>query len=428
MGAPRRALALSPRGRTARVRRGLSSAAARPHRLPSTASRVRPVRILHLVANWKWTGPAEPALNVAWRQSLQHDVLFLSGAAPTGQESRILTHVRELDVATRDGFQLGKHARLRRNRQDSRRLAELIADWRPQIVHCHLDNDHRIASVAVARAGTVRLVRTAYDADGLPDSLRVRRVAQRALDGLIVTSQHGWDATLASYGGSARTVSMGGRSCPMALIEGGIDLERFDPGRFDRAATRRRLGLSPQHVAIGIVARVQSHRRFEILIDAHARAAAQHPELRLVVIGRGTHIRPLLLDPVAARGLSDSVISTGYLDGETYPATLGALDASLFLVPGSDGTCRALREQMAMGLASLVTARPPLPDIVEEGLSGLIVEESVDGLADGLSRLCAEHGLRERLRAGAADAARRRFDLRRQAAAVTAFYEDVLAR
>jgi glycosyltransferase involved in cell wall biosynthesis len=387
------------------------------------------LRILHLLANWKWTGPAEPALNVAWRQGLQHEVIFISGAAPEGQESRVLQHAREREVAVREGFRLSKHARLRGNREDAHRLEALLREFRPDIVHCHLDNDHRVASVAVARTGIGRLVRTAYDAAGLPATLRVRRIARRALDGLIVTSRHGWKGTLAAFGGDHRagTLMVAGRACPLVLIEGGIDLERFDPARHDRAAARAKLGLQPRHVAIGIVARVQPHRRFEILIEAHAHAVARCPDLRLVAIGRGTHIRPLLLDPVERRGLSDTVIATGYLGGDDYVSALGALDASMFLVPGSDGTCRALREQMAMGLASLVTPRPPLPDIVEEGRSGLIMEESVEGLTEGLTRLAGEPALRQRLRDGALDAARRRFDLRRQAAAVTAFYEKVLA-
>lgn len=385
------------------------------------------MRILHLFANWKWTGPAEPALNVAWRQSLEHDVLFVSGMAPEGKESLILPHVRDRDVPTREGFHLSKHARLRRNAEDARKLAALLEEWRPDVVHTHLDNDHRVASVAVARTGIGRLVRTIYDTDGLSGSLRMRRVVRRALDGLIVTTQNAWDGTLEHYGGSARSVSVDGRPRPMVLIEGGVDLERFDARRFDRAEQRSRLGLTDDQVAIGIVARVQPHRRFEILIEAHAQVSARHPELRLVVLGRGTNIQPLLLDPVADRGLEGSVLSTGYVAGDAYPAALSALDASLFLVPGSDGTCRALREQMALGLAPIVTPRAPLPEIVEEGVSGLVIEESVEGLVSAMERIVAEPGLRERLRTGARDAAARRFDVRVQAAAVTEFDRTLLA-
>lgn len=384
------------------------------------------MRILHLFSNWKWTGPAEPALNVAWKQCADHDVLFLSGKPVEGQESRIEPQARQRGVPTRDGFQLTKHARFRANRDDARRLVALLEEFRPDVVHTHLDNDHRVASMAVSRTGIGRLVRTAYDADGLSGSLRTRRVARRALDGLICATRSGFDRTLATYGGSARSVSVGGQPRPMTLIEGGIDLTRFDPTRFDREAQRAALGLEPDQVALGIVARVQGHRRFEILLEAHEAVVREHPQYRLVVIGRGTNIQPLLLDPIERMGLAGTVLTTGYLSGDDFPGALAALDGSLFLVPGSDGTCRALREQMAMGLPSIVTPRVPLPDIVEEGLSGLVVEESADGLAHGLRRLVSERELRKRLAAGALDAAQRRFDLGRQAETVTRFYEHVL--
>ncbi len=384
------------------------------------------MRILHLFSNWKWTGPAEPALNVAWRQCADHEVLFLSGEPSEGAQSRIVPEAESRGVPHRAGFLLGKHARFRANREDARRLAGLLEEFRPEIVHAHMDNDHRIASMAVARTGIGHLVRTAYDARGLSGGFRTRRVARRAMDGLIVNSRTAFDTTLHQYGGSASSVSVGGIPRPMTLIEGGVDLVRFDSRRFDRTAGRERIGLAPDDVGIGIVARVQGHRRFEILLEAHARIVRRHPQLKLVVIGRGTHIKALLLDPIERMGLAGSVISTGYLKHDEYPSALAGLDASLFLVPGSDGTCRALREQMAMGLPSIVTPRAPLPDIVEEGSSGLVVEESADGLAAGLERMVAEPDLRARMGQGAADAARRRFDIDSQAAATTAFYGTVI--
>jgi glycosyltransferase involved in cell wall biosynthesis len=384
------------------------------------------VRILHLFSNWKWTGPAEPALNLAWRQGDEHEVRFASGTSSGEVPSHITPHAEARGVHVVSGFHLDKHANLGRNRADVARLTTLLDEFRPDIIHTHLPNDHRIGSTAVARTGIGKLIRTAYDADGLSGSLRTRRIVRRALDGLILTSRTCWDHTLARYGGSARSISVRGQPRPVALIEGGIDLTRFDPGRFDRPTERQRMGLESDHVAIGIVARVQGHRRFDMLLEALVAVHKRHPEVRLVVIGRGTHIKPLLLDPVAQLGLEGIVFSTGYLRGDEFPGALLALDVSLFLVPGSDGTCRALREQMAMGLPSIVTPRSPLPDIVEEGSSGLVVEESVEGLTAGIERMVGDASLRHRLARGAHDAARRRFDLKLQAREVGAFYEVVL--
>ncbi|MFT7465459.1 MAG: glycosyltransferase involved in cell wall biosynthesis [Pseudohongiellaceae bacterium] len=384
------------------------------------------MKILHLFANWKWTGPAEPALAVAQVQCADHDVLFVSGSSPGGSPSKILPYIEARQVPTLDGFHLSKHARFRANREDVRSAIELLKRFQPDIVHTHLDNDHRIASQAVRATGIGCLVRTSYDPVGLSGTMRTRRIVRRSLDGLIVTTNSGWDGTLAAYGGSSRSVSVRGYPVPMVLIENGIDLVRFDASRFDRTEQRKKMGLADDEVAIGIVARVQPHRRFDLLLAAMQRVVADHPQLRLVVIGRGTHIQRLLLDPIEAMGLSDYVRSTGYIEGDNYPGALCALDGTLFLVPGTDGTCRALREQMALGLPPIVTPRTPLPEIVEEGTSGLVVEETVDGMARGLARLAGADGLRQRLGAGALKAARQRFDTGIQAQLVTEFYGQVL--
>lgn len=385
------------------------------------------MKILHLFANWKWTGPADPALSLAAWQAAEHDVLFLSGSGPDGQESRIEPQVRARGVRSLEGLALSKHARWRANRRDVKRLTRVLREFRPDVVHTHLDNDHRVASLALRRRPGAILVRSVYDPTGLSGGFRTRRLARRALDGLIATTHAARQATLDAYGGSARSVSVSGQPRPLRLIECGVDRERFAAGRYDRAAARRRLELADDEVGVGIVARVQPHRRFEILIDAAEVVARELPKFRLLVIGRGTHIERVLHEPVRARGLEHVVRSVGYLPGDEYPAALAGLDASVFLVPGSDGTCRALREQMALGLAPLVTTRTPLPEIVDEGNAGLVCEETAEGLVDGLRRLAGDAGLRERLGRGAAHAAATRFDGATQTAKVLAFYDELLA-
>ncbi|GJM21252.1 MAG: hypothetical protein DHS20C15_11670 [Planctomycetota bacterium] len=385
------------------------------------------MKILHLFANWKWTGPADPALSLAAWQAESHEVLFLSGTGPDGQESRIQPFVDQRGVRSLPGLNLSKHARWRANRVDVRRLCRVLRDWRPDVVHTHLDNDHRVASLALRRAPGALLVRSVYDPTGLSGGFRTKRLARRALDGLIACTQAARQATLDAYGGSTHSLSVSGQARPLRLIECGVDRERFDAARYDREAARRRLELQPDEVGVGIVARVQPHRRFEILLEAAEAVARKLPQFRLLVIGRGTHIERVLHEPVRARGLQNVVRSVGYLAGDEYPAVLPGLDASVFLVPGSDGTCRALREQMALGLAPLVTTRTPLPEIVDEGNAGLVCEESAEGLVDGLLRLVSDTGLRERLGRGAATAAAKRFDGATQTAKVLEFYDELLS-
>src|SRR5690606_15502773 len=77
------------------------------------------LKILHLFANWKWTGPADPALSLAaWQAAADaprgpHELLFLSGTGPEGQASRIQPQVDARGVRSLPGFHLSKHARWR---------------------------------------------------------------------------------------------------------------------------------------------------------------------------------------------------------------------------------------------------------------------------------------------------------------------------
>ena len=57
----------------------------------------------------------------------------------------------------------------------------------------------------------------------------------------------------------------------MRGVFGAVDVERFAPRPVD-PEFRHSLGLTPQHLVIGIVARIQRHRRFDLLLEAVQKA------------------------------------------------------------------------------------------------------------------------------------------------------------
>ncbi|MCZ6465395.1 MAG: glycosyltransferase, partial [Proteobacteria bacterium] len=177
---------------------------------------------------------------------------------------------------------------------------------------------------------------------------------------------------------------------------------------------------------IGIAARVQRHRRFDLLFEAMAELARQRPDARLLVMGRGTHFDELARRPVERLGLGDRVILAGHRSLD-YPALLGSLDVFTLLVPGSDGTCRALLEASLCGVPSVATRRGALPEIVLDGETGLLVDERPADLAAAWQRLLDDAPLRRKLGAAARSRAERLFVPDRFAADVERFYASVLA-
>ena len=209
------------------------------------------------------------------------------------------------------------------------------------------------------------------------------------------------------------------------LVDTAVDLARFDPAR-KLPDMRALMGLGSEDFAVGIAARIQRHRRFHVLLDAAAIARRDVPNLKLVVIGRGTEMESVVVRPTRERGLDDAVVFPGYLRGDDYVAALRALDAKVFLMPGTDGSCRAVREAMAVGTPIIAARRGMLPELVADRETGLVIDDTPENLANAIIELARNKDLRNRMGEAARQTALRRFDPVTQAQQVEKVYEGLL--
>jgi glycosyltransferase involved in cell wall biosynthesis len=375
------------------------------------------MRILQVTGDWKWTGPAEPMLHaVRGLRERGHRVELACPAAPEGaapgalaERARARGFLPILELRRGQGFAPW------RDGGEVRRLRELVRREGIEIVHAHHARDHLLARAAIRGTGA-KLVASWHRGEPLSRWPWTRALyGARGCDGLVVLSE--------AIAASARE-ELGGSAERVAVVPGCVDAERFAP-RAARPRTRESLGLKPEHVAIGCVARLQPHRRFDLLLEAFACARAAAPELRLVVVGRGTRARQLLEEPVRRLALGDSVIRAGYRN-EDYPEVLACLRAVVFLVPGSDGSCRAVLEAMAMSIPAIASRRGVLPELVEQEHSGRLVDESPAALAAALEDVARSPGRWHRFGVHARERILARHTLEHQAAALEAFYGGLL--
>ncbi len=373
------------------------------------------MRVLHLFSNYKWTGPAEPAhaLAAGLRDRGVEIVFRSSGYTKGNPRNHVAERGAARGLAPVTDLDLSKHRKPWRDWRDARRLGALLERERFDLVHCHLAGDTRIA-LAVRRGPLPPIVRTVYETEVERIPARDRKASLSARR-LFVFSRgvarafEGW--------GVPR-----GRLVP---LEATVDLDRFRPG--DGSAHRRALGLPPDAFVAGIVARVQPQRRFDLLLDAAEQAARAHPGFRLLVIGRGSKLEAVAREPARKRGLLDRVVFfPGYFEGEAYVEMLQALDVKLFLVPGTDGTARAVREALACGVPVLATQRGALPELVRDGVTGRVLEERPEAFAEALVQLAEQPALRRQMGEAARKDAEARFSLERQVETVAASYRSVL--
>jgi glycosyltransferase involved in cell wall biosynthesis len=183
--------------------------------------------------------------------------------------------------------------------------------------------------------------------------------------------------------------------------------------------------IDPNDLVIGMVARFQKHRRTDVFLSALAKLVDEFPHLKALLVGRSSQIRQSVIEPMRRLGLDDRVILAGY-QTENYLDTLATMDVFVFLVAGSDGTARALREAMAMAKPSIVSQRGMLPELVEHGVTGLVVEDTPEELSSALRLLLNNRSLRNRMGQAARAKAIEEFQLERQTEETEAFYHAII--
>jgi glycosyltransferase involved in cell wall biosynthesis len=348
-------------------------------------------------------------------RALGHEVELVVAEAPEGLAGTLADRAREAGVPPTLLLGRGKGAHPWRDRADASRLRSLIAERDFERVHTWHTRDHVLALQALGvrrRSGQSRLVRSYKDAEPIPPLPWNRWLFGPGTDGLVCVSP-----------GTARANRRlrGGRPCLGAF--GAIDTTRFRPAAPD-PGLQASLGIAPEDQVVGIVARAQRHRRFDLLLEAMARLVAREPRARLLVLGRGTHIEETAHAPARRLGIAGRVTFAGYRTHD-YLDVLRCARVFTFLVPGSDGGCRALLEAAACGLPAVTSRRGALPEIVVDGETGLLVDEDPEALASAWAALLGDEARRSKLGGAARRRAEAEFERSVFARRLEAFYRSL---
>ncbi len=232
--------------------------------------------------------------------------------------------------------------------------------------------------------------------EGLPVSRLLQFVEKRNLtlaDELVAVSDHIGQSTLRALGLQGRTYT---------TIHNGVDTDFFQ--------TRNRPKPSWRILFVGTL-----HRRKGVqeLFRAFAIVHAQFPKARLSVVGRApdeiqTQVELLNLLPAEARG---NVEFSGRVPFQELPAIYSG--ATLAVFPShAEAFGLTCVEAMSCGLPVVMTSRASGPEIVEDGVSGLLADPgSPAGIAGAILALLENESLREQLGAAARLRAVERFNL-----------------
>jgi L-malate glycosyltransferase len=261
-------------------------------------------------------------------------------------------------------------------------LARFLRDNRIDLVHTHRYKDSVLGTIAAKLAGVPFVVRTVH---GLREPMSgwqhlkfrvyetVDRVTLLSLADLVIAVSKQMEETLRRSGY---------RPTMLTHIHNGIDLHSVAAGRAPREI-RRELAIPEDALLFGTVGRLSPVKDHAAFLEAAAEIRRTRPDARFVIVGGGPLERELRRR-AAQLGLEDVCLFTGpRIDAHNIMAAI-----DVFVLPSlSEGIPMAVLEAMALGRPVVATAVGGVPEVVQHGTTGLLVEP---GNPLALAQACLE--------------------------------------
>jgi PEP-CTERM/exosortase A-associated glycosyltransferase len=248
----------------------------------------------------------------------------------------------------------------------TRRLDEVIARERPDVLHAHSPSLDGAAAIAAGRRHRLPVVYEcrAFWEDAAVDHGTAREGGLRYR----LTQAHETrvfrdaDAVTCICDGLRRDiVARGIPAEKVTVIPNAVDIEAFSMEREPDAELAARLGLAGRPV-LGFIGSFYAYEGLSLALDALALLRPRMPQLRLLLVGGGPQASALE-EEVARLGLADAVVFTGRVPHAEVARYYDLVDA--FVYP-----------RLSMRLTDLVTPLKPLEAMAQ---GRLVVASDVGG-------------------------------------------------
>lgn len=383
------------------------------------------MRVLRVIARLNVGGPSLHVTYLsAGLQERGYETTLVAGDVARGEESMAFVAERAgVEVVPLPG--LSRELSPLRDLLATLELARMIRRVRPDIVHTHTAKAGAVGRAAAILAGRRRpvivhtfhghVLRGYFGRFGTLVFRAIETALARATDRLVAVSPEVRDELVGI-----------GVAPPekFAVVRLGIDLEPRVAFDGDRAETRRRVGIGPERFVVGWFGRMTAVKRTDDLLDVLAATRAAEVDALLLVVGDGTD-RERFEQRAHELGVARHCLVVGYQ--EDVAPWYAACDA-VVLTSANEGTPVSIIEALAAARPVVVTRVGGVEDVVEDGVTGSLVEAGdTDAMAAELVRLAAS----PEARAALGEAGRRlvleRYAVPRLVDDVDALYRTLLA-
>jgi glycosyltransferase involved in cell wall biosynthesis len=385
------------------------------------------IRILRLIARLNMGGPA---LHVSYltRGLDQRGYRTTLGAGSLARGEGSMAFVAdELGVDVRTVSQLHREVSPVLDPVSVARIAGLIREVRPHILHTHTAKAGAIGRTAALLAGDARppiVVHTFHGhvLRGYFDPMRtafyreVERSLARVTTRLVAVSPEVRD----------ELVQLGvAPAAKFSVIRLGIDLDsRIVEPASDGLELRRAFGIPEDAFVVGWIGRMTAIKHLPDVLVAFARLRDRGIDARLCLVGDGPD-REYVEELAYRLGIARSTLYLGY---QREIAPYYTLFDALLLPSGNEGTPVVAIESLAAGTPVVATRVGGVPDVVSDGVDGLLAEVGdVEGLTAALARLARDPELRKQMGRAGRERTLPRYRVERLVDDVDELYRELLA-
>jgi glycosyltransferase involved in cell wall biosynthesis len=376
---------------------------------------VAAIRVLRVIDRLNVGGPALQATVLSrGLDPARFEQRLLVGSV--GPEEGDYAALRAPDLCAEAIAGLGREPHARRDAKALYEISRVVRAFRPHIVHTH---KAKAGVLGRAAAWTHRVPATVHTFHGhlltgyfspakTQVVVNVERTFARRTTRLVAVGARVRDDLL-----QARV----GHRDQYVVVPPGTGF----PSVPDRDDARRRLSLPLDAPVVAFVGRLTGVKRPERFVDAAIRLARGRPTTYFLVAGEGELLDSLR---VRARSLGDRIRFLGWW--RDVEQVYAASDV-VMLTSDNEGMPVSLIEAAAVGVPAVTTRVGSAPEVVLDGVTGVVTGTTTRELADAAGRLLDDDGLRRRLGDAARVHAAERFGSARLVDDISRLYEELRA-
>ena len=206
------------------------------------------------------------------------------------------------------------------------------------------------------------------------------------------------------------------------MIYNSVDLSRVAPNPALAAEFRRRFGIPEDRVVVVQVSWIIPEKGIVDLLKAARAVIDQNPDVQFVFVGEGDY-REQYSREAESMGLGDHVTWTGLIKDPFGEGVYDVADIVCQVSNWEEVFGWVIAEAMAYGKPIVGTRVGGIPELIENSVSGYLVDRGDDGaMAVKILTLAADGGLREQMGQQGQRIAREKFDLSKSVAQLIECY------